>query len=64
MLFYRPGDRYEVQNDPEGFKPLYEICGDTDLQIQEWKYYRLHNKPKTLLSVRCNGLIYGGSQRH
>lgn len=64
MLFYRPGERYTITNDPEGFQQLYEQCGDTDLEVQMWRYYRLHNKGKTLLSIRCNGLVYGGSQRN
>lgn len=64
MLFYRVSDRYEVVNDPEDFKVPYEQIGDTDREMLEWKYYRLHNKGRTLLSIRCNGLIYGGTQRH
>lgn len=64
MLFYRLGDRFAVQNDPDDFKPLYEPIGDIDLEVQMWKYYRLHNKGKTLLSVRCNGVVYGGVNRH
>lgn len=64
MLFYRPSDRVQILNDPDGFYMPYEMYSDTDKEVLEWKYYRLHNKGKTLLSVRCLGLIYGGSQRH
>lgn len=64
MLYYRVGDRFQVQNDPDGFVQLHEACDDTDIEIQKWKYFRLTNKGKTLLSVRCLGLVYGGTQRH
>ncbi len=65
MIFANPFARfdYTVRIDPEGFHMPYEIYSDTDLEVMQWKYHRLSNKPKTLLSVRCNGLIYGGVPR-
>jgi len=52
-----------IQVDPEGFYPPDYIHSDTDLELWQDKYSKLHNMSKTLLSVRCNNKIYGGADR-
>lgn len=55
-----------VQVDPDAFvAPSYTIVsGSLDEELLKERYFKLTNFSKTLLSTRCNGLIYGGSDRN
>lgn len=49
-----------VEVDPEGFAMPYEVYSDSELENIRARYFKLTNRPKHLLAVRCNGLIFGG----
>ena len=61
-MLYDPLQRfnYTIQIDPEGFQMPYENYGDTDLEFMQYRYSRLKSYSKHILSVRCNGQVYGG----
>ncbi len=44
--------------------PSYAVAEDSlDDQLLKERYSKLNNFSKTPLSIRCNGLIYGGADR-
>lgn len=47
-------------NNPDDFKVPFELFGDYEKEIYEWKYFRLNNRPKNPWSMRCNSIVYGG----
>ena len=59
MKYYRMYEKVSVSNAEQAFKMPYDVYGETDLEIQKWRYFRLTNQPKTLLSVRCNRFVNG-----
>lgn len=46
-------------NDPEGFELPYELCGETEARVFEWKYYRLHNRQRFPQHVPLVGMPWG-----
>jgi hypothetical protein len=60
MRYFQHLAQYTIENDIDGFKIPYRICGNYEKEVLTQKYFQLKNQSKNPLWKRCNEIAYGG----
>ena len=63
MHFYKQVGKLQTANAMDAFFMPFSPHTEFEDEVCKWKYARLHNKGKTLLSVRCNRFVNGLVER-